>query len=71
MDVKLCVLDDNRQCDSCGECLMCDLDPAKTCDNCMKCVEDGGDDGYKKMNVGKIVLEGEEYDAWLNEDHDD
>ena len=69
MDMKFCVLDDEKQCDNCGECLVCDLDPSKTCDNCMKCVDDGGEDGYKKMNVGRIVLEGKDYDDWLNNDN--
>ena len=27
MDKKMCVLDEEVECDNCGECLRCDLDP--------------------------------------------
>ena len=29
---KRCILDEEKFCVDCGECLMCDLDPAKRCD---------------------------------------
>lgn len=43
-DPKVCVLDDNKICDDCGECNRCDLDPEKICDNCCRCIamEDEG-----------------------------
>lgn len=34
----ICVLDEEKVCDGCGECEMCDLDPKKVCDNCGKCL---------------------------------
>ena len=30
---KVCVLDDSKICDECGDCNRCDLDPNKTCGN--------------------------------------
>jgi len=36
---KLCILDEKKICDHCGNCDRCDLDPNKRCDNCMKCVQ--------------------------------
>ena len=37
MERKMCVLDDEKECDGCLECEVCDLDPSKICDNCGKC----------------------------------
>ena len=34
---KMCVLDEEKECDGCMECEICDLDPSKVCDNCGKC----------------------------------
>ena len=41
---RICLLDENKICDDCGECDRCDLDPNKICDNCCKCIamEDEG-----------------------------
>ncbi len=41
--MKMCVLDENKVCDDCGECSRCDLDPNKICDSCGKCLETGAD----------------------------
>ena len=43
---RLCLLDENKICDDCGECDRCDLDPNKICDNCCKClaIEDAGEE---------------------------
>ncbi len=38
MPKKMCVLDEEKVCDECGECEKCDLDPKKKCDNCGKCL---------------------------------
>lgn len=66
MQQKICVLDDTKQCDGCGECDRCDLDPTKICDNCMKCVEsETAEKGYRELKIDKILLEGDEYDKWL------
>ena len=53
---KMCVLEDGKICDGCGECDRCDLDPNKICDNCMKCLglEDGAD--YRAITIAGIVL---------------
>lgn len=37
-DTRMCLLDDDKVCDNCGECDRCDLDPNKICDNCCKCL---------------------------------
>lgn len=43
---RMCLLDENKVCDDCGECDRCDLDPNKICDNCCKCIaiEDEGNE---------------------------
>lgn len=35
---RMCLLDETKLCDDCGECDRCDLDPNKICDNCCKCL---------------------------------
>ena len=58
---KVCVLDENKLCDDCGECNMCDLDPNKICDNCMKCLKTGAD--YAAIEIDEIIDDGSaEYD---------
>ncbi len=54
---KLCVLDETKLCDNCGECDRCDLDPNKICDNCMKCVN--GEAEYRAVVVDDIEMESE------------
>ena len=36
--IKYCVMEDNKICDNCGQCLYCDYNPLKLCDNCCKCI---------------------------------
>ena len=50
---KMCVLDETKICDDCGECNVCDLDPNKICDNCMKCVNTGAD--YNAIEIDEII----------------
>ena len=50
---KVCVLDENKLCDDCGECNVCDLDPNKICDNCMKCLKTGAD--YAAIEIDEII----------------
>lgn len=53
---KICVLDETKLCDNCGECNVCDLDPNKICDNCMKCVKTGAD--YNAVEIDEIITDG-------------
>ena len=53
---KVCVLDENKLCDDCGECSVCDLDPNKICDNCMQCLKTGAD--YAAIEIDEIVDDG-------------
>lgn len=50
--IKMCVLDEKKVCDECGECNRCDLDPNKICDNCCRCIamEDEGKE-FRSMTV--------------------
>lgn len=57
MEEKMCVLDETKVCDDCGECDRCDLDPHKICDNCMKCVNSGAD--YAEIEIDEVVLDNE------------
>ncbi len=52
MEEKRCMLDEEKICDDCGECVRCDLDPDKFCDNCMKCVRSGAD--YRAIEVDEV-----------------
>ena len=53
---KVCVLDENKLCNDCGECNVCDLDPNKICDNCMKCLKTGAD--YAAIEIDEIIDDG-------------
>ena len=54
---RMCVLDEKKVCDECGECDRCDLDPNKICDNCMKCVKTDAD--YAEIEIEKVILKDE------------
>ena len=56
MERKICLIDEEKICDECGECTRCDLDPAKLCDNCMKCISSDAD--YTAIEIDEII-EGE------------
>ena len=49
---KLCILDENKICDECGECTRCDLNPDKICDNCMECIKSGAD--YSAIEIDEV-----------------
>jgi len=55
MKYKVCILNENKICDDCGECDRCDLDPSKLCDNCGKCL--GGEAEYasKAIEIDEII----------------
>lgn len=56
MEQKVCVLDDTKICDNCGQCNMCDLDPTKICDNCMSCIRTGAE--YNAIEIDEIIDDG-------------
>ena len=51
----MCVLEEDKICDECGQCLYCDLDPEKLCDNCCKCIEDDLKEDYKAIEISEII----------------
>ena len=51
----MCVLEENKVCDDCGQCDLCDLDPTKICDNCMKCIHTGAE--YNAVEIDEIIVE--------------
>ena len=53
--MKICVLDENKICDDCGECSRCDLDPTKICDSCGKCLESDADS--RAIYIDGIILD--------------
>ena len=59
IEIKKCILDDQKYCDECGECDRCDLDPSKICDNCMKCLSTTGAD-YLAVEIDDIIMSEEE-----------
>lgn len=52
---KICVLEDDKMCVNCGECLQCDLDPSKICDNCCKCLDKATSD-YETILIDDIII---------------
>ncbi|MEE1200226.1 MAG: hypothetical protein U0L09_06210 [Christensenellales bacterium] len=56
MEQKVCVLDDAKICNNCGQCNMCDLDPTKICDNCMSCIRTGAE--YNAIEIDEIIDDG-------------
>ncbi|MBR6569860.1 MAG: hypothetical protein IKK75_05345 [Clostridia bacterium] len=59
---KICVLDENKVCDGCGECDRCDLDPSKVCDNCMRCLGLDGNSDYRAITISGILMNEEDAD---------
>lgn len=55
---KMCVLDDEKECDECMECEICDLDRNKICDNCGKCLEV---QEFATIKIDKIYENPEDY----------
>ena len=55
-EIKMCVLNDRKLCDDCGECDRCDLDPTKKCDNCMRCLGLDGSTDYRTVTISGIFL---------------
>lgn len=55
--MKMCILEENKICDDCGQCNVCDLDPTKICDNCMKCIHTGAE--YNAIEIDEIIVDDE------------
>jgi len=69
LEQRMCVLEDDKVCDNCGQCNMCDLDPTKICDNCMKCIKTGAD--YNAIEIDEIISDGtgaDEFGSLTDED---
>ncbi len=52
---RICLLDERKVCDECGECTRCDLDPNKLCDNCMKCIRTDADS--RAIEIDEIITD--------------
>ncbi len=59
MKKKMCMIEDNKQCDNCCECNTCDLDPLKICDNCAKCL--GLNEEYRSYTLKELVKADKSY----------
>lgn len=66
--MKLCLLDDTKECVECGECDRCDLDPDKLCDNCCKCIDEW-EGNFAQIPVQDIVTD--QTEAYLSEFYGD
>lgn len=55
----MCVLEDNKYCNDCGECDRCDIDPSKICDNCGKCLDEYNTNskGFVEVPIDKIIMQ--------------
>ena len=64
-----CVLDPEKKCNGCKECLLCDLDPNKLCDNCGKCLDSFNTDekGFVSIKIDKIITDINEEETSLED----
>ena len=53
---KMCVLDENKICNSCGECDYCDLNPFQKCNNCGKCIS--SEEEYRELKIDAVIMPG-------------
>ena len=54
----MCVLDETKTCNDCGECDRCDIDPTKIFDNWGKCLNEYNTNskGYVEIPIDKIEM---------------
>jgi len=53
---NICIINENKICDECGECNFCDINPDKICDNCGKCLVQEGYD-YNAIQIDDLITE--------------
>lgn len=61
--MKMCIFNDKKPCDNCGECEVCIFDKKKQCNNCGKCLEMEGydvraikiDEVFEKKDEAEIL----------------
>ena len=51
---KICIFNEEKLCDECGDCTRCDLDSSKICNNCGKCLQMEGYD-LKAIKIDDII----------------
>jgi len=71
MNLKKCIFDDDKICDSCGDCDICDIDPLKLCDNCGKCIGEDKDFSSKAVSIDEIIEDEEFEDSELGFENSD
>ncbi|MFZ7120466.1 MAG: hypothetical protein ACOWWH_05905 [Eubacteriaceae bacterium] len=50
--IKKCLLNENKICNDCGQCLLCDLDKNKVCNNCGACLENNNE--YSVIRIDNV-----------------
>lgn len=55
---KMCVLEDGKICNDCGECEYCDLNPFKKCTNCGRCID--SEEEYRELKIDQVILPGKQ-----------
>ncbi|EYE88206.1 hypothetical protein Q428_09245 [Fervidicella metallireducens AeB] len=64
--IKLCILEENKECTNCNRCNICDLDDKKICDSCGKCINLQNVD-YKEIPIEGFLDDSLEVDEYLYE----
>lgn len=59
MESKMCIFDEDKECDGCMECEVCDLDPSKPCTNCGKCIMPDKD--FFSIRIDKVITDPKDY----------
>jgi len=57
-EVKNCILESDKICVNCGQCLLCDINSTKICDNCCQCLDElNKDKDYETILIEEIIIE--------------
>jgi hypothetical protein len=51
--MKICIFNETKNCNNCGECDLCEYNREKTCDNCSKCLQLEGYD-VKAIKIDEV-----------------
>lgn len=60
--MEMCIFQNTKSCNNCGECDVCELNKNKTCDNCGKCLQLEGYD-VKAIKIDEVFEKQEDSQA--------
>lgn len=63
--MEMCIFQNTKSCNNCGECDVCELNKNKTCDNCGKCLQLEGYD-VKAIKIDEVFDKQEDSQSNFN-----